>query len=114
MFASSDLYISDYREEFGFDWPLTDKENRILKYNQESLFNMLNPSDLLIRLYSHEVINIRQRDLILSKPTDYDKNEALLRIIRRISLQTFHKLLACLRGSKQGHVADILEFGGGK
>jgi len=65
-------------------------------------------------MYSREVISKWHQEFIESKPTSHDKNEALLEIVRRLSLKAYSTLIKCLQDSNQGHIAEILEFGGGK
>lgn len=96
------------------DWPLTDKENNILDDNQAVLVDILDTCDLLNRLYSEGVINKWQKTFIETKPSYFDKNEALIDIVRRLSRANYCKLIKCLSDSNQDHIADIFENGGGK
>ena len=107
-------YLSDYRSSFGDDWPLTDSEINRLEINRESLVDLLDTSDLCIRLFSLEVINNRQKQLIYSKPTDSEKSEALLDILTKCSSRHYKQTIACLKDSNQKHVADLLSEGGGE
>lgn len=114
-FTPIDMYnFSEYKSEFCLDWPLGDKENKVLDYNQAALVDILDTSDLLNRLFSQQVINMWQKEFIESKLTNHDKNEALLDIIRRLNRDAYYKLAKYLRYSNQEHIANILEFGGGK
>ena len=61
------------KSKYGGDWPLTENEISILDTNQESLVDLVDCSELLVRLYSAQVINRRQRDAISSEPTDLKK-----------------------------------------
>lgn len=97
----------------GSDWPLTDREIRILDANQESLVDLIDPDDLITRLFSMEVINCRHKDFISSKPTRFGKNEVLLDIVRRCSLDDYLKLIECLNESNQSRVSEIFVNGGG-
>ena len=67
-------------------------------------------SDLLARLYAAQVINKRQREAISAKPTDTEKNEVLLDILRRRSIDDYRQVVRCLHESKQSHVAEILDL----
>ena len=102
------------RSEHGGDWPLTDNEISILDTNRESLVDVLDCSDLLIRLFSAQVINVRQRETISSKRKGHRKNEALLDILRRLSIADYRQVIRCLHESNQSHVAEILDNGGGR
>jgi len=102
------------KSEFGGDWPLTDNEISILDTNQESLVDLMDCSDLVIRLYSAQVINGRQRETISSEPTNHRRNEILLSIVRRRSIDDFRQVVRCLHETNQSHVAVILDKGGGR
>ena len=104
----------EYKSEYGGDWPLTDNELSILDTNQESLVDLVDCSDLLIRLFSAQVINGRQRETIFSEPTNHRRNEVLLDILRRRSVDDYRQVIRCLYESNQSHVAEILDKGGGK
>jgi len=104
-----------YGLAFGDDWPLSESNLRKLDINRESLIDLLDTSDLCNRLYSEKVINNRQKQLILSKPTDSEKNEALLDMMTRFSLRQYKKTIVCLHDSNQSHIADLFsEEGGGE
>src|SRR6218665_263037 len=100
------VYISDY----GGDWPLTENELSILDANQESLVDLVDCSELLTSLYSAKVINGRQRETISSEPTNHRRNEVLLDILRRRSIDDYRQVIRCLHESKQSHVAEILDL----
>jgi len=102
------------KSEYGGDWPLTENEISILDTNQESLVDLVDCSELLVRLYSAQVINRRQRDAISSEPTDLKKNEVLLDILRRSSIDDYRQVVRCLHESNQSHVAKKLDEGGGR
>lgn len=106
--------ISEYSSEFGEDWPLTEKEVSILDTNQESLVDIMELSDLLGLLFSKKVINKRQMELISSLQTSYKKNETLIDILRRRSLRDYWQTIAYLHSTKQSHIAEIFEEGGGR
>src|SRR6218665_2203102 len=69
-------------------------------------------SDLLGRLYSAQVINGRQLETIKSKKRNDRKNEVLLDMLRRRSVDDYKQVVRCLHESNQSHVADILDKGG--
>ena len=71
-------------------------------------------ADLVDRLMSKRVINHRQKQLICSKSTDSEKTDAFLDILRRGSMGDYENTIQCLHDSNQGHIAEILEKGGGK
>src|SRR6218665_809919 len=104
------VYISDY----GGDWPLTENEISILDTNRESLVDLVDCSELLTSLYSAQVINGRQLETISSEPTNHRRNEVLLDIIRRRSIDDYRQVVRCLHESNQSHVAEILDKGGGR
>lgn len=106
--------ISEYKCEFGGDWPLAEKEVSILDANQERLVDLLEVVDLLGLLHSKKVINKRQLELISSQQTSYKKNDMLLEILRRRSLHDYQQTIICLQLSNQIHIAAIFEEGGGR
>jgi len=79
----------EYKAEYGGDWPLTEKEMSSLDTNQESLVDLMDCSDLLVRLFSANVINGRQRETISSEPTNHRRNEVLLDILRKRSIDDY-------------------------
>src|SRR6218665_793136 len=99
------------KSEYGGDWPLTENEISILDTNQESLVDIMDCSDLLGRLYSAQVINGRQLETIKSKKRNHRKNEVLLDMLRRRSVDNYKQVARCLHESNQSHVADILDKG---
>ena len=103
----------EYKEEFGGDWPLREKEISILDANEECLVDLLDTRDLLCRMFSTGVINRRQMEYISSKPTSYEKNEELLGVLRRSSFSCYWQTIKCLRSSNQSHIAEIFDKGGG-
>lgn len=106
--------VIEYSDEFGEEWPLTAKEISILDTNQGSLVDLLVPTNLLRLLCDSKVINKRQIDTISSKPTLHEKNETLLKILRRRSLRDYRQTIACLHQSEQSSIAEILDNGGGR
>lgn len=108
------MQFAEYEIDFGLDWPLSDKENEILDSNRESLIDTIDTSGLLFQLYAKGVVNIRQRDLIQSKPTNYKSNEVLIDLVTRLSRKSFFIFINCLRESNQSYIADILENKGGE
>lgn len=105
--------ISEYRTEFGLDWPLTELENTILNANQEMLVDSLETNELPPSLYAQKAINKRQRQFIDDMPYSHKRSEALLEIIRRSSKNSYRILIDCFRKSKLEFIAIILENSGG-
>ena len=103
-----------YKLAFGDDWPLSKSVISRLEINYESLVDLIDTSDLCNKLFSEEVINNRQKQFILSKPTDAEKNAALLDIFTKCSLRQYKMAIDCFNCSNQGHVANILSEGGGQ
>ena len=106
--------VSEYSDEFGEDWPLEENQISILNVNHKRFVDLLELRDLLGLLYSWIVINIRQKELIYSKSTSHEKNDALLGILRRRSLRDYKQTIRCLRESNQSHIAKVFECGGGR
>lgn len=69
---------------------------------------------LVDELLARKVISPRQKQLICSKATDSEMNEAFLDILRRGSIRDYENAIQCLRDSYQDHIAEILREGGGK
>src|SRR6218665_2336634 len=95
------VFFVEYKPEYGNDWPLTEKEISVLDINRESLVDLVDCSDLLVRLYSTQVINLRQRETISSEPTNHRRNEGLLDILRRRSIDDYRQVVRCLHESNQ-------------
>lgn len=89
-------------------WPLTEKEFIIIQSNHEALVDRLETSELLGYLYSVNVINRQQRDLIDSKATQQEKNTTFLNILRKMNLKDFRATFSCLNATKQSHIAELL------
>ena len=107
------VYTIVYESSFGGDWPLADRETKILDSNQQFFVDKLETVDLVGNLVARHVINGRQRELLAAKQTTYEKSETLLDILRRGSLNDYRTLIDCLHQTNQSHVAQILERGGG-
>jgi len=88
---------------------LTENEISILDTHREVLLDLVlvDCSELLTSLYSANVINGRQRETIFSEPTDHKRNEALLDVLRRRSVDDYRQVVRCLHESSQSHVVDI-------
>jgi len=96
-------------------WPLEETKIKIIDANIGSLKDLLDMGyDLIDKLLARRVINHRQQQLICSKATDSEMAEAFLDTLRRGSNCDYEHTIQCLRDSNQGHIADILEKGGGK
>ena len=103
-----------YSDDFGKNWPLAETDVSILNTNHRSFVDLLDLTDLLGLLYFSKVINRRQMESISSKPTSHEKNNALLGMLRKRSLRDYRQAINCLHESKQSHIAQILECGGGR
>lgn len=108
------VFHIEYGRAFGEDWPLCGDVIDQLDVNHESLVDYLDTTDLCNRLYSTKVINNRQKQFIFSKPTEADKNEALLDMLIKFSVGQYEKTKICLHESMQGHIAKLLSKGGGE
>lgn len=105
------VYVSD----FGEDWPLDKKQLQILDGNRNCLVILINPTTAFTnQLLEKEVISVREKDFIASKAIDFDKNEALLDILRRTSKRNYRKAINCLQETYQDRIANILLMQGGK
>src|SRR6218665_1920088 len=102
-----------YEPEYDAAWPLQERETQILDDNRCNLVVIMDPCDLITRMFSKSVINLRQHTRINSLLDNTDKSEALLDILRRGSEENYWKTVLCLRESNQSHVAEILKDGGG-
>lgn len=102
------MSFSEFNPKYGEDWPLTTNEMSKLDVNQNSLIAKLELSDLLGRLYSSNVINMRQMNFISSKPDPESRTETLIDILRRRSLRDYRQTISCLHISKQSHLAVLL------
>lgn len=102
----------EYNSNFGEEWPLGEKEMKTLRANHGSLIDLIDIGDLCVRLYSKEVINVRQKEFVSSYSRNFERNEALLDIVGRFSGRQFRILIDCLHESNQSHIAEILTEGG--
>lgn len=84
-----------------------------MRTNHGSLVEMIDPCDLVVRLFSAEVITFRQKEFICSRQSSMEQNETLLEILRRRSLDDYRTTIKCLHASNQSHVAQLLIQGGG-
>lgn len=105
--------ISEYRPEFGDDWPLTADKIQILDRNQEYLVDQIDPLELISHLFASGVLSARQRAAISSRGANYERSELLLEILRRKSRNDYQKVIVHLDQTNQKHVAEILRQGGG-
>src|SRR6218665_2730456 len=102
-----------FEPEYDAAWPLPERETQIVDANRYNLLNIMDPCDLITRMFSKGVINHRQYIHVNSLPNNTQKSEALLDILRRGSEANYWKTVLCLRESNQSDVAEILEDGGG-
>lgn len=97
------------------DWPLEETQIMIIDTNCGSLKDVIDiKGGLVDHLLAHKVISHRQKQLICCKPTESERNEVFLDILRRGSMGHYNNTIQCLRLSNQDHIADILHEGGGK
>jgi len=100
-----------YDPKFGGNWPLTIHEIQILETNRKYLVENLQPQPLLEKLHAAQVISIKQKDFILAKHGFRERNEALLGMLKRGSLDNYRKIVECLCSSNQSNIAQILGQG---
>lgn len=105
--------MAEYRPEYGTIWPLQERERQILDVNRFNLVDIIDPSDLITRMFSKDLIKNRRYTYIKSLSNNSEKSEALLDILRTGSEENYWKTVLCLRESNQSDVADILVDGGG-
>ena len=105
--------MTGYRPEYGTVWPLRERETQILDENRFNLVDIIDPCDLITRMFSKSVISNRQQKYINGLHNDTEKAEALLDILRRGSEEYYWKTVLCLQESNQSNVAEILVDGGG-
>lgn len=109
------VFAAVYRDQFGLDWPQTDREAGILQRNFEPLTTSLDTvHGFLTILFSYSIIGKLQLDFISSKKTSFDRAKAFLDILRRFSLKKYFQTAECLKESTQDHIAEILVKGGGE
>lgn len=82
-----------------------------LETYRKYLVEQLRPQPLLDKLHAAKVINSKQRDFILAKVLVHDRNEALLEMLKRGSLDSIRKTVECLCSSNQSNIARILGQG---
>lgn len=97
-----------YDAKFGTDWPLTVREIHIIETSRKYLVEHLQPQPLLEKLLAAHAISTRQKDFILAKQGLHERNEALLGMLKRGSLDNYRKTVECLLSSNQIHIAQLL------
>lgn len=90
-----------------------EKDISTLRANHGRLVEIIDPCDLVMRLFSAEVITSRQKEFISSRRSCTEQNEAMLEILRRRSFNDYRTAIDCLCQSNQSHVAELLVQGGG-
>lgn len=91
------------------DWPLTCRETKLIDTNYDVLTQVLDPNNLVFQLYSRCAITMEQMQTIKCKPTDFERSDALLEILRRKSLRDYSVMISTLRESNCGRAGNILE-----
>lgn len=86
------------------------REIQILETNRKYLVEQLKPQPLLEKLHAAQVIGTKQKDFILAKHL-CERNEALLEMLKRGSLDNYRKTVECLISSNQSNIAQILGQG---
>lgn len=75
--------------------------------------DLLDPTDLIVHMFSAEILNNRQQKSISSERNVFVKTQTLLEVIRQRSLRDYKKTIESLHATNQSHIAQILEQGGG-
>jgi len=109
------LTCTEFEAEYREFWPLLENKLEKLITNRQALIDGLDLSYLSFKLYFKDVINKRQHEFILSKPTNSEKNEALLEMLRRGSIRQYYQTIESLRELNQDNILKVLkESGEGK
>ena len=95
-------------------WPLSERIVRAMDSNRHSLLDLIDSSELVYELFAKSIINCRHKEAISSKSTSYERNEALLDILRRISIHDYSKAMTCFHATKQSHIVQALSEGGSR
>ena len=95
---------------FGDCWPLSEIETETLTVNLDSLVDTLDCNDgLLGHLLSKNVINENQNQSIQESLRTASKNEELISILKRRSLDDYNQTILCLENTGQSHIARVLQ-----
>ena len=85
------------------------EHSRLIRQNYDWLTESLDPdSGLLTTLYAQEVLSQREYGQIVSEKDRFVKNEILLSIISRKSVDDFKKFITALNDTSQGHIGKRL------
>lgn len=90
---------------------MTVREVLILETNRKYLVEHLRPQPLLDKLHAAKVISSKQKDFVSAKVGLREKNEAILEVLNRGSLDSYRKTVECLCSSSQCEIAQILGQG---
>lgn len=113
---SISISVAVYRTEYGSDWPLGDREIKIIDRNFDKLStSLLTSHGFFEKMLSNGIINYEQMEFLKNETKHSFKHcEDFLSILRRFSRRSFSSTLECLRELKQDHVASMLEEGDGR
>ena len=75
--------------------------------------NMDAENGLISLLYQNNVLTVRERESIFCFKDSFQKNDFLLGMISKKSLEDFEKFLGALDETNQGHLAKRLRESGG-
>jgi len=95
---------------YGADYDDHSLHTSVIRQNYVFLLETLDIkcSDLLCRLFSHEVLSAMERDDITAEQTSFRSNEKLLSVLSRKSPQQFQLFLDALDNCGQQHVRNVI------
>jgi Caspase recruitment domain len=79
-----------------------------IRRHYDELERTLDSERLIITLYSREIIDERQRDVLATERVNSTRNLVLLTLMKRKSCDKFKEFLDVLRRSGQEHVAQLI------
>lgn len=105
--------IDDFTDVIGTDvGPLPDQQQDQLSVSLQNLLKMMEPEEVISRLYSEKCINQLQCEHLTTMSIRASKIRELVDILKKRSYADFKKFLDILKKDNQGHVAKIIEEGG--
>lgn len=107
--------LSSGDDQLNANRPLTLAERHKIRTNSKFFEEYINLEDgLLDELFAADVISNYHKQSINASKVPFERNQRLLSIIERRGVVQYKQFLQCLRITRQGHVAQVLETDGGE
>ena len=87
---------------------MTNEHRDTLQSKRTLLIKAINPTPLVVHLYSNNVLTYELKQEIESEKTRFTQCDALLYVIESLPDWTYYQLLDCLHDTEQYRVLEIL------